>query len=224
MTNCSFTIFSVLVLATMPALGANPALTTVVGRTIYHADDTRTESIRDPLTRELTEMTYNSTGVMTVKKVFLLNEKGEPLQGNVYDGRGNLVARCQSVYDDFGRRKEDKLMNLNGEVFQHVIHEYGPDGKARTPKVVNLNVKSPIIKPGLLDLTKNSAGPQQPQTMDGSQGPTQGIGQGRFAPVPLPTEAGKEPPLYAPGTAPVTPPAEEKPKSSFFKRLFKKDK
>jgi hypothetical protein len=30
---------------------------------------------------------------MTVKKVSLLNEKGEPIQGNVYDGRGNLVAR-----------------------------------------------------------------------------------------------------------------------------------
>lgn len=223
MTNC-FTIFGVLALATVLARGANPALTTVVGRTIYHTDNTRTESVQDPLTRELTETTYDTNNVLTVKKVFLLNEKGEPLQGNVYDGRGNLVARCRSVYDDLGRRKEDQLMNLNGEVFQQVIHEYGIDGKAKTPKVINLNVKSPTIKPGLIDLTKGAGAPQQPQTLDGSQGPTTGQSMGRFAPVPLPANGSKEAPIYAPGTGPGTPPAEEKPKASFFKRLFKKDK
>ena len=222
MINC-FTLFGVLALFTASVLAANPALTTVEGRTIYHLDKSRTESVRDPVTRELTEMSYDANNVLTVKKVFLLNEKGEPLQGNVYDGRGNLVARCQSIYDEFNRRKEDRLMNLNGEVFQQVIHEYGADGKAKTPKVINLNVKSPTIKPGLIDLTKSGGAPQQAQTMNGSQPQAPTTTPNRFAPVPLPAD-GKEPPLYAPGTSPAEPAAADKNKPSFFKRLFKKEK
>ncbi|MDZ4287891.1 MAG: hypothetical protein U0984_08025 [Prosthecobacter sp.] len=216
MKNC-FAIFGLLSLPLMTVLGANPTVNTVVGRTIYHADNSRTESVRDPNIRELTEITYNPNNVVTVKKVFLLNEKGEPTQGNIYDGRGALVARCQSLYDDFGRRKEDRLMNLNGEVFQQVIHEYTADGKAKTPKVVNLNVAAPSIKPASIDFTKSAAAPQP--TMPSTD---------RFAPVQLPAgaTAGGLPPIYAPGTGPAgaTPPTPEKPKASFFKRLFSKEK
>lgn len=175
----------------------------IIGRTIYHPDQSRTESVSDPTTREMTETTYNASNVMTVKKVFLLNEKGEPLQGNVYDGRGNLVARCQCVYDDLGRRKEDRLMNVNGEVFQQVIHEYGADGKAKTPKVINLNATAaPSIRPQSIDFT------QQAGTADAGS---------RFAPL----KPGETAPAQ-PAAAPVTAPAEElKPKANFFKRLFK---
>ena len=115
---CSLSLAS---LGQTPAPGFQP----VVGRTLYHQDDSRTEMVKDPNTREMTEMTYNTAGQLTVKKVFLLNEKAEPIQGNVYDGRGTLVARVQCPYDEFGRRKEDRLINLQGEVFQQVIHSYG---------------------------------------------------------------------------------------------------
>jgi hypothetical protein len=175
----------------------NPASNTVVGRSIYHKDDSRTESVRDPNTRELTEMTYNPAGQLTVKKVFLLNEKGEPIQGNVYDGRGNLVARCQCVYDEFGRRREDRLINMQGEVFQRVIHEYGKDGKELTPKVVNLNTASPTMKPAAIDYTTNI-----PESS-------------RFAPV----QAGS---TTQPAPAPSAAPNGEKPKTNFFKRVFGK--
>lgn len=176
----------------------------IIGRTIYHPDQSRTESVSDPTTREMTETTYNTSNVMTVKKVFLLNEKGEPLQGNVYDGRGNLVARCQCVYDDLGRRKEDRLMNVNGEVFQQVIHEYGTDGKAKTPKVINLNATAaPSIRPQSIDFT------QQAGAADAGS---------RFAPL-KPGEAAPAQPAAAP--AAVAPTEELKPKANFFKRLFK---
>lgn len=184
-----------------------PALQPVVGRTIYHSDDSRTESVRDPNTRELTEMTYSAGGALTTKKVFLLNEKGEPIQGNVYDGRGTLVARCQSFYDEFGRRKEDHLTNLRGEVFQKVLHEYGKDGKALPPKVVNLNAQSPMMKPAAVDFTQQGVTPPA----DGNSS--------RFAPVTLPNgaQAGQA------GAASSQPKAEEKPKANFFKKLFKKE-
>lgn len=173
----------------------------IIGRTIYHEDKSRTESVSDPSTREMVETTYTADNVQTVKKVFLLNPKGEPLQGNVYDGRGNLIARCQCLYDDFGRRKEDRLMNLNGETFQQVIHEYDESGKAKTPKVINLNVSAPSIKPQAIDFTQPTPNAADPAS--------------RFAPV----KASDTP---TGNVAPVTPPADEKPKPSFFKRLFQK--
>lgn len=178
----------------------------VVGRTIYHADDSRTESVRDPNNREMTEMTYNTSGQLTVKKVFLLNDKGEPLQGNVYDGRGNLVARCQSIYDEFGRRKEDRLTNLKGQLFQQVIHEYSKDGKALTPKVINVDTAAePMIKPAAVDYT--GSGATVPPAGNSS----------RFAPIQIPA-GGAQP--TAPAAAPEA--KEEKPKANFFKKLFKK--
>ncbi len=204
-------IFGIPWLLLVLGAAANPATQPVVGRTIYHADNSRTESVRDPNTRELTETTYTSNNVLSVRKVFLLNEKGEPLQGNVYDGRGNLIARCQSIYDEFGRRREDRLMNLNGVVFQQVIHEYGKDGKPLKPKVINLDANAPSIKPAAIDFTGAAPAPAAPGQLPNS---------GRFAPAGA-AEGGVMPPVYAPGTAPATP-APEKAKGNFFKRLFQK--
>lgn len=192
---------------------ASPNGQRVIGRTIYHKDKSRTESVNNPETREMTEMTYTADNVLTVKKVFLMNEKGEPLQGNVYDGRGNLVARVLCHYDELGRRKEDRLMNLNGETFQQVIHEYGADGKALTPKVINLNTAAaPSIRPAAIDFTKQSTPPGAPAPATSPDT--------RFAPVPIP----HVPPQDNGGleTAPAKAPTEERPKSNFFKRLFQK--
>ncbi|MES2596821.1 MAG: hypothetical protein V4662_15870 [Verrucomicrobiota bacterium] len=180
----------------------------VVGRTIYHKDKSRTESVNNPETREMIESTYTPEGVLTVKKVFLLNEKSEPLQGNVYDGRGNLVAVVKCNYDEMGRRKEDRLMNLQGETFQIVMHEYGSDGKALQPKVVNLNVANvPSVKPAAIDFTQQSTPPGAPPASNPDA---------RFAPQVVPsTDTGM-------GVAPVKAPEPEKPKPNFFKRLFQK--
>lgn len=200
MKNCAL-IIGICSLPLASFAQGNPASNNVVGRTIYHKDDSRTESVRDPNTRELTEMTYNPAGQLTVKKVFLLNEKGEPIQGNVYDGRGNLVARCQCVYDEFGRRKEDRLVNLQGEVFQQVVHEYGKDGKALPPKVINLSTAtSPMMKPQAIDYTAGNPA------------------NSRFAPV----QAGAAQPTPAPAAPSAAAPQTEKPKANFFKRVFGK--
>lgn len=232
-----FGISSVLFAAVPAMLPANPAAQ-IVGRTMYHPDKSRTESVRNPDLRTLEERTYDANNVMTVRKEFLLNERGEPLQGNIYDGRDNLVARCQSRYDQFGRRVEDRLMNMRGEVFQQVIHEYGADGKAMKPKVINLN-PAPSLKPGVIDFTQGTGGATtlQPGTAPATAAPDAAgqppalAGQDRFAPAPAAGAQGA-PPMAPPaadgsgglGVAPVAPPSQEKPKANFFKRLFGKDK
>lgn len=213
MKNCAALLgLALLPLAAFAQSGANQP--GVVGRTTYYPDDSRTESVRDMNTREMTETTYNPAGQLTVKKVFLLNEKGETLQGNVYDGRGNLVARCQSLYDELGRRKEDRLINMQGQVFQQVLHQYGADGKALQPKVINLDASRPSMRPQSVDYT--GAAPAQPGT------PNMGSGNSnssRFAPQRVP-EGGTAAPQTAPATAPA--PEQEKAKPNFFKKLFKK--
>lgn len=199
-----FVYFSLLL--ALPATGAAPAGQSVVGRSTYHKDNSRTETVLDMNVREMTEMNYSATNALISKKVFLLNEKGEPLQGNIYDGRGNLVARAQCLYDEFGRRKEDRLTNMKGEVFQRTIHEYDASGKAMKPKVTNLS-QGPTLRPEAIDFTQPAgAVPLAPQ---------EGQTSSRFAPTP----AGQVTPKPATGQ----PAAKEEKKPNFFKRLFKKE-
>lgn len=189
----------------------------VAGRTTYYPDDSRTESVRDMNTREMTETTYNPAGQLTVKKVFLLNEKGETLQGNVYDGRGNLVARCQCIYDELGRRKEDRLINMQGQVFQQVIHEYGVDGKALQPKVINLDPSArPTIRPQSVDFT--GAAPTMTPSQPGAAETMGGGNSSRFAPQQVPSGS----PTAPQNPAQTAPSETDKAKPNFFKKLFKK--
>lgn len=196
-------------LLALPATAATPSGQTIVGRSVYHPDDSRSETVMDMNVREMTETTYNASNAVVSKKVFLLNEKGEPLQGNIYDGRGVLIARAQCIYDEFGRRKEDRMMNLRGEVFQRTVHEYDASGKALKPKVMNL-AQSPTIRPAAIDMTQG-AGTIPPGA--GQQG-----GSSRFAPTP----AGKASAQPAPTSPPPAAKDGEK-KPNFFKRLLKKE-
>ncbi len=176
---------------------AAPATTPIVAKSTYHPDNSHTESVVDKTTNELTEATYNSNGALVSKKHYLLNERGLPTQGHVYDGRGNLVARCQVYFDEFGRAKEMRSFNLQGQCYQQVLYEYGNDGKPKQPKVINVNPgAAPSIKPGVIDFTQGT----QPS---GQMVPQQGV-----------------------PTQPQTPAAAEPPKKKgFFGRLFgKKDK
>ena len=77
-TCAAFLVLSWLLFVAVPVARAQGQR--VVGRTIYHKDKSRTESVSNPETREMTELTYSADNVLTVKKVFLMNDKGEPLQ------------------------------------------------------------------------------------------------------------------------------------------------
>lgn len=179
----------------------NPVSTMINARTVYHADGTRTESVKDPVTRELTEITYNANNVVVMRKIYLLNERGQVSQGNLYDGAGNLQARSQVFFDEFNRVKEERLVNLQGEVFQRTIHEYRPDGKPKPPKVINYNVKAPTMKPATIDFTKMTPPPnlQVPQSAQPGSGASAAATPS--AGTPVPGDDGQ-------------------PKKSFWKRLF----
>lgn len=185
----------------------------VEGRTVFHNDDSRTESVKDLNTRELTELTYNAGGQLIMRKVFLLNTQGQSTQGNIYDGKGNLVARCRVFFDDFGRIQEERMSNLKGGVFQRVIHPYGPDGKPLAAQVIHLDAEKPTMRSQAIDFTKMS--PQPATVFDGQSIPVAPPQQGY---------QGGQTSQANPAAAPTAPAVEakEESKPSFWKRLFKK--
>ncbi len=159
--------------------------TPIVAKSTYHPDNSHSETIVDKSTNELIEATYNAGGALVAKKHYLLNERGLPTQGHIYDGRGNLVARSQVYFDSYGRATEMRSFNLNGQCYQQVVYEYDKaTGAAKTPKVVNVNPgAAPSIKPGVIDFT-NSAAP--------GMMPAQQQQQGVPAPPPPPVEPQKK--------------------------------
>jgi hypothetical protein len=198
----------------------NAQMPGVKARTVYHTDGTYTESMQDPVTREQREVTYNAQKVKIAERVYLLNERGIPMQGNVYDGRGQLRSRVQVLFDQFDRQTEQRMMNLNGEVYQQILFQYDAKGTQLPPKVINhSNVSSPDMKPASIDLTGQG---RLPGRLDRSQGePTASPQQGNVPALPANGgNAGRLPPAgILPGT-PTTPPAEPEKKPGFFRRIF----
>ncbi len=160
MKSCS-AFFVLLWVVSASAQPAAPAATPIVAKSTYHPDNSHSETIVDKTTNELIESTYNAGGALVAKKHYLLNERGLPTQGHIYDGRGNLVARSQVYFDAYGRATEMRSFNLNGQCYQQVVYEYDASGAAKKPKVVNVNPgAAPSIKPGVIDFT-NTAAPGQ---------------------------------------------------------------
>jgi hypothetical protein len=195
---------------TVPTDGLAQASSIVSGKTTLHTDGTRTESVSDPNTGELEQKTFDANGVLLLRRLYRLNERSLPVMGNIYDGAGNLVARAQTYFDAFGRMKEERLTNLQGEVFQQIVHDYDEKGTAKTPQVINYRVSSPTMRPSMLDFTKF----QQPEAEQAAA-----TGSSRVkAPVEMDGSPSK-PSSTAPSS--TSEPAEE-PKKGFFQRLFKK--
>ncbi|WP_395744998.1 hypothetical protein [Prosthecobacter sp.] len=176
MKSCSafFVLLWVTAAAGQPAA---PAGTSIVAKSTYHKDNSHSETILDKSTNELIEATYNAAGVLVAKKHYLLNERGLPTQGHIYDGRGNLVARSQVYFDAYGRAAEMRSFNLNGQCYQQVIYEYDQaTGAAKKPKVINVDPRAaPSIKPAYIDFTQNTTVPGMvtPQQQQGAVVPQQ---------------------------------------------------
>ena len=154
MKSCS-AFFVLLWVTSALAQPAAPAGTAIVAKSTYHPDNSHSETIIDRTTNELIESTYSAGGALIAKKHYLLNERGLPTQGHIYDGHGNLVARSQVYFDASGRASEMRSFNLNGQCYQQVIYEYDAQGKAKKPKVINVDPRAaPSIKPGVIDYTQ----------------------------------------------------------------------
>ena len=109
-------------------------------KTLY-PDGTKSESVMDLFKHQVTETTYDSQDVIIAKKVYLLNENGLATQGVISDGAGHPIANVKFFYDEIGRLIEQRLINMQGEVFRRIIQSYDPDGRPLKPKAYNYNVR-----------------------------------------------------------------------------------
>ena len=195
-----------------------------VARSVYYPDGSHTECVQDLILREQTETTYTPQGVKAAKKVYLLNEQGLPTQGNIYDGKDQLKARAQFLFDSFERLSEQRMFNLQGEVFQRIVFSYDSKGKQLTPKSYSYNVKAPDMKPAAIDFTKGNQG--QAPRMDRSQGDSFSPGQGNVPVLPdgamgIGTPTQPQAPMSG-GVQDSKGKETGKSKGGFFKNLFKK--
>ena len=213
----AFTTF--LLLAFALTAGAEGSLTVVKARTVYHANGSHTESTQDPATREQREYTYDQKNVLISQKVYLLNDKGLTTQGNVYDGRGVLKARAFFLFDDFGRMIEQRMTNLQGEVYQSILFTYDSRGTPLPPKSRTYNVMAPYMKAAVIDFTNTG---NAPAPMDRSEGTTPSRGN-----VPRLPEgnggAAQQPQRAAQSPAGEDTTAEPAKKRSIWQRMFKKE-
>jgi hypothetical protein len=131
----------------------------VNARTVLHPDGTKTDSTKDPIKLQQTEKTYDSRGVVIAEKVFILNQNGDPTQGIIYDGAGNLVARVNFYFDDLGRVVEERCLNAKGEIFRRVIRQYDKSGRALPPQAFDYKVNAPHMSAATIDFTNMPALP-----------------------------------------------------------------
>lgn len=190
----------------IPASAQQIIDTTMHAKAVLHQDGTRTDSVKDFTGRQITETTYSANNVAIARKTFLLNENGDPLQGVIYDGANNLIARVHFYFDSLGRLMEERCVNTRNEVFRRVIRQYDASGKSLPPKAFDYAVNAPNMKPAPLNFTKVVPPPEQAPAAS------------------VPTE-GRTPQIMtvSPATGrttvqPASPAKEEKPKRRWFGR------
>jgi hypothetical protein len=161
-------------LALTSAIAADKRFNAHTARTVYFPDGSRTESSTNTDVREQTEITYSAQGTKIARRVYLLNERGLPTQGNIYDGRDQLKARARFLFDEFGRMSEQQMSNLQGEIFQRVVFSYDAEGNQSTPKSYNYNVSAPDMKAQALDFTQPQREAPHYDRSQGNVQPAQG--------------------------------------------------
>ena len=125
----------------------------LAAKSTYHDDKSHTESVRDPDKRQLTEASYNNSGLLESKSIMVLNDNGLPTQGLIYDGMDNVVGHCQFYFDDYGRTIEERKTNMTGQVYERIIQQYDASGQPKEPKLFTYSQNSPRMKTSSIDFT-----------------------------------------------------------------------
>jgi YD repeat-containing protein len=150
------------------------AQTANTAKRVEHKDGTVTMSVSDVEKGELRESTFDGRGVLLTQRIVLLNERGQPVQGVIYNGRDELVGSVRFAYDDLGRVTEEISLNSQGQPFRRKIQQYDLSGKPLTTKIVDYSQNAPSIATNSINFTNvvpppnagaaaNPAGAQAPK-------------------------------------------------------------
>ena len=86
---------------------------------------------------------YDPRKVVLQKKRFLLDEQERPIQGVVFDGKNDLVARVDFGFDDLGRLVEERTFDARGRIVRRIIFRYNALGVRSPPLAFNFNTNNP---------------------------------------------------------------------------------
>ncbi len=94
----------------------------VWSRIVEHPDGTRTLSKQDIKTNTLEEATYTEGNVLVKRRLFQLDDLGNPRLAMLFDGKSNLLARTEYFYDEYGEIKEEVLFNTKGQLLRRLVY------------------------------------------------------------------------------------------------------
>ncbi len=98
------------------------------GRAIHHSDGSFTESKQDLETNTLEQVTKSKNGVRLQRRMVMLDERGQPSEVQIYDGRDQFKYRGVLIYDRFGRFEEEQIYDTRGTLIRRKVQEYDPRG------------------------------------------------------------------------------------------------
>ncbi len=120
-------------------------------RTVLHKDGSRTVSTQDLNARELEELTYSQRRVIVQRKRFLLDDQSRAIQGVIFDGGGDLVARVEFGFDGLGRMTEERTYNAKGEVVRRLLYRYNAMGIQSKPIAFTFDTSGAGRAPVMMD-------------------------------------------------------------------------
>ena len=103
----------------------------IYSRTIIHPDDTRTVSKQDINNKIREKRTLDKNGILLMRSIFQLNQRGKAVNGLVYDGRNRLLYRSEFTYDEAGRLQEERVFDASGNPVRRLVYKADRFGKIK---------------------------------------------------------------------------------------------
>jgi len=154
-----------------------------LSRIFKHNNGQRTETQKMGGSNQISEWVYDKNNVLCGGRLFSLNDKGQIIQGTIFDGKKNPVGSTQNSFDpQTGQMLKEELKNAQGQLIRVLFYP----GSLKDPRFAkrmvafNLDPKKPSAPPREVTGTVR---PIVPVTRDEDEFEP-GIPQGNGAPTP----------------------------------------
>lgn len=96
---------------------------------VLHDDGSRTDTQTDFDSLTAEAKTYDINKKLIQRATYVVDEKGQPLEGIFYNGKGQIVNQVAYTRDALGRTKEQFDKSANGTLLRKLVYHYDPNGR-----------------------------------------------------------------------------------------------